>query len=203
MTGNRTSGPGQRLAAPDAQQYLSLYLATLLFALFTSWPVHGTTANDSWFSLAYVRAGLLSLLGLGFGVADSRSHLAEQRSTAGMLSLVALLALPLELAAFAASYPATPVAWLLVLPVPTVLAMFALGLALGKFLDLIRLRLLALLLVPAVLVGMVMIDIATGLNLFNPFAAAVRVSLPHLSVLLLATAALGLALARRSGGEKR
>lgn len=196
---NLATETSRRLTEPHAQQYLSLYLVALLFALFASWPAHGAVPNDSWFSLAYVRAGLLSLLGLGYGVANTSTGTAARRSTAAMLSLFALLALPLEVAAFAASYPAIPLAWLVVLPVPTVLAMFALGLVLGLFLDLIRLRLLAPLVVPAALVGLVMFDISVGLNLLNPLTAAVQVSLPHLAVILTATAALGLGLARRSG----
>jgi hypothetical protein len=173
-----------RLALPDAQQYLSLYLIALLFALVATWPTVGTVANDAWFALAYTRAAMLGLLGIGFGVSASPLGRREQRLTALMLGCFALIALPLEVVAYAASYPATPLAWLLALPPLASFAMFSVGLALGLLLDMLRLRLLAPLIVPAALVAMVVLDVAIGHNLFNPFTGAVKVSWAHLAVLL-------------------
>jgi hypothetical protein len=173
-----------RLAQPDAQQYLGLYLIALLFALVATWPTVGTVANDSWFALAYTRAAMLGLLGIGFGVSASPLARREQRLTALMLGCFALIALPLEVVAYAASYPATPLAWLIALPPLASFAMFSVGLALGVLLDVLRLRLLAPLIIPAALVAMVVLDIAIGYNLFNPFTGAVRVSWAHLAILL-------------------
>jgi hypothetical protein len=190
---------GARLAMPDAQQYLGLYLIALLFALVASWPVTGTVANDAWFSLAYTRAAVLGLLGIGYGVDASRIPRRDRRLTALMLACFALLALPLEIAAYAASYPATPLVWLLTLPAVAALAMFGVGSWLGWLLDLLHLRLLAPLVVPTVLVGMVVFDVATGYNLLNPFTGAVRVSWPHLAVLVALSGGLSATLLRPAG----
>jgi hypothetical protein len=192
---------GRRLAAPDAQQYLALYLIALLFALLASWPATAEKSNDAWFSLAYTRAAVLGLLGLGYGVGQARVSRRERRSTATMLAVFALLALPLEVSAYAATYPATPLPWILALPALTVTAMFAIGSILGLLLDLARLRFLAPLLIPAVLAGMVAFDVTIGVNLLNPFTAAVRLSWSHLAVLLLTVGALLFALLRPLGGS--
>jgi hypothetical protein len=173
-----------RLALPDAQQYLGLYLIALLFALVATWPTVGTVANDSWFALAYTRAAMLGLLGIGFGVTASPLARREQRLTALMLGCFALLALPFEVVAYAASYPATPLAWLLALPPLASLAMYSVGLVLGLLLDALRLRVVAPLIVPAALVAMVALDVGLGYNLVNPFTGAVRVSWAHLAILL-------------------
>ncbi|HEX7004646.1 MAG TPA: hypothetical protein VF168_10725 [Trueperaceae bacterium] len=186
----------QRVAQPDAQQYLALYLIAMLFALMAAWPTDSTPVNDAWFTLAYTRAAALGLLGLGYGASKAAASPAEQALTAAMLGLFALLALPLELAAYAASYPATPLPWVVPLPALTALAMYGLGLLLGKFLGLLRLQPLVPIAVPAALAGMVALDVGLGLNLLNPFTAAVRVSWAHLALLGSATTALIIALAR-------
>ncbi|MEX2540375.1 MAG: hypothetical protein WD314_01155 [Trueperaceae bacterium] len=188
----------RQLASPEAQQYLALYLIALLFALLASWPTTGSVSNDSWFSLAYTRAAGIGLLGIGFGINYSRAARQEKVLVAAMLGCFALLALPLELAAYAASYPTTPVAWFLALPPLSALAMFAVGLLLGGLLGLVRLRVLAPVIVPAALVGMVAFDVAAGLNILNPFTGAVRVSWYHLATLLSLAALLLLVLLRPS-----
>lgn len=188
-----------KLRTPDAQQYLTLYLVTLLFALLATWPSPGGGPNDTWFSLAYVRAGALGLLGLGYGMSAARAGRAEQRDDGLMLVCFAVLGLPLEIAGYAASYPATPLPWALALPALTAAAMFALGLLFGELLALVRMRFLAPLLVPALLAGMVAFDVAVGRNVLNPFTGAVRVSLPHLAVLCGATLALVAVLLRPAG----
>lgn len=178
-----------RLSEPDAQQYLALYLIALLFALLATWPAAGQPAvpNDAWFALAYTRAAALGVLGLGFGESSARAGRERIVSTAAMLSTLAVLALPLELAAFAASYPDTPLYWVLALPPLTALAMFALGVWLGKFLRLLRIAALAPLVIPGLLVGMVVLDVAVGINILNPFTGAVRVSWPYFGMLCVLT----------------
>jgi hypothetical protein len=176
----------------DAQQYLTLYLGALMFALLATWPTQGGASNDAWFTLAYVRAAGLGLLGLGFGVATQGAGRRDQLVGAAMLTCFALLGLPLELAAYAASYPATPLSWVLVLPVLSVIAMYALGLPVGRLLHSIRLTSLAPLVVPALLGGMVALDLGTGVSALNPITAAVRVSLHHLVLLLVAVGCLAL-----------
>lgn len=191
---------GRRLAQPDAQQYLALYLISLLFALMATWPTPGSPVNDSWFTLAYTRAAALGLLGLGYGATMVAASPRERLLCGAMLALFALLALPLELGAYAASYPATPLSWVLPLPALTALAMYAAGLLLGTGLRFLRLQPLVPILVPAALAGMVALDVVVGVNLFNPFTAAVRVSWAHLA--LLAVAVVGL-LASHARGVTR
>ncbi|MEX2535833.1 MAG: hypothetical protein WD273_09585 [Trueperaceae bacterium] len=187
----------QRIVLPDAQQYLTLYLIALLFALMASWPTAAAPVNDAWFALAYARAAALGLLSLGYGATLAAADRREQRLVAAMLALFALLALPLEIAAYAASYPATALSWVLPLPALTALAMYALGLLLGKVLLAIRLHPLIPIVVPAALAGMVALDMTIGVNLLNPFTAAVRVSWPHLTMLLLAVLTLFVFLSQR------
>jgi hypothetical protein len=183
----------RRMALPDAQQYLTLYLGALLLALIASWPTQGDSPNDVWFSLAYTRAAGLGLLGLGYGV-SARPGRSDQLLTASMLACFALLALPLEVAAYAASYPATPLSWVLAVPALSVLAMFAVGLPIGRLLRAIRLESLAPLAVPGLLAGMFAFDLAADINLLNPITAAVRVSPLHLTVLVVAVTGLAFAL---------
>lgn len=173
-----------RLRASDAQQYLALYLVALVFALLATWPTGGASSNDSWFALAYTRSAGLSLLGLGYGMTLARESRQQRVEAVLMLAAFALLGLPLELAAYAASYPATPVLWALAVPIPTVLAMFGIGSLLGLVLARLRLQGLAPLLAPLLLVGMVILDVSLGLNVLNPVLAAVRVTWPHAGLLL-------------------
>ena len=189
---------GQRLMQSDAQQYLALYLISLLFALMAAWPTPGSPVNDAWFTVAYTRAAALGLLGLGYGATMAASRPAERLLTAAMLAFFALLAQPLELAAYAASYPATPLSWVVSLPALTALAMYGLGLLLGKLLSLLRLQPLLPIAVPALLAGMVALDVGLGFNLLNPFTAAVRVSWAHLGLLCAGTLALLLTLTQGS-----
>lgn len=193
----------QRIAQPDAQQYLALYLIALLFALMAAWPTPSAPVNDAWFTLAYTRAAALGLLGLGYGASVSGAQPREIALTGAMLALFALLALPLELAAYAASFPATPLAWVIPLPALTVVTMFAIGLLLGRLFGLLRLQPLLPLAVPAALAGMVALDVVVRQNLFNPFTAAVRVSWSHLALLGVVTVALILALWRTIEGTRR
>lgn len=192
---------GRRVTQPDAQQYLALYFISLLFALMASWPTPGSPINDAWFTLAYTRAAALGLLGLGYGAAKVGERPQERALIAIMLALFAVLALPIEVAAYAASYPATPLSWVLPLPALTALAMYALGLLLGRFLQLLRLHPLTPIVVPAALAGMVALDVSVGTNLLNPFTAAVRVSWAHLALLLVAVVGLLAAQARGAAGS--
>lgn len=180
----------RRVTQSDAQQYLALYFISLLFALMATWPTPGSPINDAWFTLAYTRAAALGLLGLGYGATKVSERPQERALVAVMLALFAVLALPLEVAAYAASYPATPLSWVLPLPALTVLAMYAVGLLLGRLLQLLRLHPLTPIVVPAALAGMVAVDVSMGINLLNPFTAAVRVSWAHLALLLAAVVAL-------------
>ena len=191
---------GRRVTQPDAQQYLALYFISLLFALMATWPTPGSPTNDAWFTLAYTRAAALGLLGLGYGATKANERPQERALIATMLALFAVLALPLEVVAYAASYPATPLSWVLPLPALTALAMYAVGLLLGRLLQLLRLHPLTPIVVPAVLAGMVAIDVSLGINLLNPFTAAVRVSWAHLALLLVAVVGLLIVQSRSTSG---
>lgn len=191
------------MTQPDSQQYLALYLIGLLFALMASWPTADSPINDAWFTLAYTRAAALGLLGLGYGASMAGARTEERVVTAAMLALFAVLALPLELAAYAASYPATPLAWVIPLPALTALAMYGVGTVLGGSLRALRLQPLTPIAVPALLGGMVALDVWIGFNLLNPFTAAVRTSWVHLALLCLGVVGLFLGLVLRARAEAR
>lgn len=168
----------ERLSRPDLFQLLLLVLAVLATTLLVAWPPPGSP-NESWYALTQVRAALLALLALGFGALPLPPGRPERRATALALVAVALLSSPLEVAAHAATQPATPLAWPLLLAPLDTLAFYGLGVGLGALLRVLRLGLLLPLAVPALLVGLAVLDTALGRTLANPVRAAARGSLPH------------------------
>jgi len=189
----------ERLSREDLISVVVFYPAVLLLVLALTWQGIGGLAGV-WTPLAHTRGIVLALLGLGYGVGLGDETIPVQRSTAVALVIIALLALPVELAALAASYAPVPLGWVLVLPPLTVLGFLAVGRLLGALLARLRLRALAPVMVPAVLAGTFFLDISLGRNLLSPFHAALAPSLPHPAILILASLGLLLSWGRGESG---
>ncbi len=187
-------GLEDRLRDSDATQVATLVLAALVITLIAVWPTPGSGSNESWYAFAQTRSVVLALLALGFGASAAGEAPRRAVATALMVVLVALLVLPLEVASYAASYPATPLWWSLVsVPLATA-GYFVLGLVLGRVAQSLRLRALLPLLVPAAVAGLLVLDIQLGWTVLNPLTSAVAVSPWHLAMMsALAVVGLGLA----------
>lgn len=177
-----------RLARSDLLQLTTLFFAVLFFSFVITWPSAVSASNDTWFAVAQARILCLSLLALGYGstlltVKEGRVNKLDLRVAIGALSCLALLSAPIEVMSYALSYPPLPLPYSLGLMLLDTYALFGLGMALGRLLGLLRLRALLPLAVPAVLVGLIMADLALGIELLNPLSALSSVSLPHLAAM--------------------
>jgi hypothetical protein len=172
----------ERLTRPDFVQIATLFFALLVFILLATWP-SGERANNSWFILTQSRMVALAFLALSYGAGTSNKSRPEQRNTAFALLVLVILSLPLELAAYAASYPTTPFLWSFGLTLLDTFALFGIGLALGFLLTLIRLRGFISIAVIGALVGLFSIDQLLKLNLFNPLTTLHTVSPFHLGTM--------------------
>ena len=172
-----------RLARSDFVQLGALFFAILLFSLIIVWPTNPAEANDTWFALSQARLICLALLSLGYGSLSADYARYDQRSAAGALLSLALLSVPLEVASYALSYPPQPLGYTLGVTLVDTLALFGVGLVVGKGLSLLRLKALLPLAVPGVLVGLVMADIALGFVLFNPLSALNTAEFRHLGMM--------------------
>lgn len=184
----------QRFARADLTQLSTLLFVLLVITLAFTWPGSGLQPNDSWESVAQLRLIALTLLATGYGASTStlnplsklnlaqktRQLRLEQRTTLAALSLLAILSAPLEVAAYAASYPSQALAWSLGLALLDTIAMFGVGLGLGRLLSILRLRVLLPLAVPAVLAGLITLDLALGMPLGSPLAALAGIHYGHL-----------------------
>ncbi|CAN5677441.1 hypothetical protein BH23DEI1_BH23DEI1_13750 [soil metagenome] len=186
-----------RVRASDVTQVATLVLAALVITLVTVWPSTLGATNESWYAFAQTRSVLLALLGLGFGATAVNERGRRGVGTAVAVFVIGLLAIPLEVATYAATYPATPLWWSFVGITLAPSAYFALGLALGALTARLRLGAFVPLLVPALLVGLLMLDVRLGWTMLNPLTGAVAVSPWYLAVML------ALALASVAWGWRR
>lgn len=198
-----------RVARSDMLQALTLLFAVLVVVVSVGWPSGGTTANESWFSLASVRNALLALAAAGFGaaqgvaarrrvpaaqgatttlVASDPAWRYEARLTLGALFAWVFLTLPFESATQAASYPAVEPWWSLLIACLTVPGYFGLGLLLRRLTAILRVGWALPLLVPASLLLFGWIDLRLELTLLNPWAAPLAPSWTY--VVTLSAAAL-------------
>lgn len=169
-----------RLQQQDMLQILIAYFAILLFVLAINWPQSSGVANDSWFVIVQAKVAIMALLGLFYGASlSARSH-QDRLVTLLLLLSVCWLSLPLEIASYAASYPSVPLGMSLLMPSFELIAYFGIGLLAGKLLDILRLKVLLPLAIPLVLIGLIALDIWTGLALFNPLSGSLSPSLSHL-----------------------
>jgi hypothetical protein len=165
-----------RLRDGDTTQVATLVLAALVVTLATTWPAPGSASNESWYAFAQARAVVLALLALGYGASAASETPKRATATALVVLLLAVLVVPLEVAAYAATYPATPLWWSLVsIPVAT-LGYLVLGVLLGRVIRAVRLGAFLPLLVPAVVIGLLVLDLRLGWTVLNPLTSAVLVS---------------------------
>ena len=187
-------GVAERLRRPDLLQAFLAASLLLIFAVAVGWPGAGDP-NDSWTGVAQVRSVTLMLLASYAGV-FSAAERAGRLETLLALPVVALLTLPVEALAYAASYPPVPVWWFVAQPLLDVTAYFGVGLALG--LATRRITALWPLLPPLLFVGLLGASVGLGLPLVNPLATAAIVSWVHLAVSsVLALATLGVCIRAR------
>lgn len=168
-----------RLNRSDMAQLATLLMAVLMVALIIGWPPEGHAANDSWYVLVQARAIALSLMALGYGA----SRRQPDRAALGCLLLLALLSLPLELLGYLVSFPGVPFGYSALLVLLHTVAMFGIGYLLGGLLAALRLAFVTPLAVPALLVGLSLLDWRLGTVLFSPLAALTEVSLRHLALM--------------------
>lgn len=175
------NGVAQRLSRSDMIQVVALAFVTLTLTTGLSWPSGGSVVNESWYSVAPLRSTMLALVALGvaltqgpFGAGSTWRY--EARVSLLALLTVALLTAPFEIATRAASYPAVDPYWSLAVPLLAVPAYYGLGLLIARVTARWRLGWSLPLLIPAVLAGLVWIDLTVGQTLFNPWAAPLALS---------------------------
>lgn len=160
----------------DAVQVATLVMAALVVTLATVWPTAGQGANESWYPFAQARSVILALLALGYGASAAAESPRRAVATGVMVLVVALVAIPFDVAAYAASYPATPLWWSLVsIPLAATGYLIA-GVALGRLARALRLAVMLPILVPASLAGLLVADVQLGWTVFNPLTSALTVS---------------------------
>jgi hypothetical protein len=178
---NALEAVSERLRRNDMLQALALFLVAMGFVLATRWPGAAGAPNASWFLLAQVRNTLLVLAGLGFGAASSQASARERGLTlAGLLVFVAVSG-AFDVATYAATFPALPLAYAAALPYPETIAAYGVGLVLGRGTAVLRVRGLLPLLVPAVVALGAYLDVRWHTVVFNPALAATRVAPVHLA----------------------
>jgi hypothetical protein len=160
----------------DAVQVATLVMAALVVTLAAVWPTPGQGANESWYPFAQARSVILALLALGYGASAAAEPPRRAVVTGIMVLVVALVAIPFDVAAYAASYPATPLWWSLVsIPLAATGYLIA-GVGLGRLARALRVGVMLPILVPATLAGLLFADLQLGWTVFNPLTSALSVS---------------------------
>ncbi len=173
----------QRMREGDFPQVATLVFAALVVTLATAWPSPGNSANESWFAFAQTRSVILALLALGYGASAAVEPPRRAVATGLMTLLLAVLVLPLEVAAYAGSYPATPLWWSVVSVPVAALGYLVLGVLLGRAVRAVRLGAFLPLVVPAAVVGLLLLDLRLGWTVLNPVTSAIVVSPLYLIVM--------------------
>lgn len=175
-----TAAVSERLAETAVAQTLIAASALLAAVVVLSWPSHGSSVNEVWYSLSPTRNALIALIATAFGAAQ---HLPASRLVSArggrwrldaLLTLSALLVLlfltfPLEVVAYAATYPAPALSWGLLINLVTLPAYFGMGLGLRYLTVKLRLQWLLPLLVPGIIVLLTWADFRVGMMLVNPW----------------------------------
>lgn len=183
-----------RLRDGDSVQVATLVLAAAVIALVTAWPTPGQSVNESWYTFAQVRSVLVALLALGYGASAAIEPLPRAVSTAAMVMVVALTLIPLEVAAYAASYPATPLWWPLATVPLAAAGYLVMGIGLGRVARALRIGAFLPLLVPTLVVGLVVIDVRFGWTTLNPLTAALEPA-PRFAISMASLTLIGVVLA--------
>lgn len=182
----------ERLARSDMVQLVAFAFVVLTLTIGLAWPSGGRVVNESWYSVAPVRSTMLALLAFGFALTQGPFGAGATWRREARVSLLALLALtlltaPFEMVSRAASYPAIDPWWSLAVPLLVVPAYYGLGLLLARVTSRWRLGWSLPLLVPAVLTGLVWLDLRVGRTVFNPWAAPLALSWWFAAVMGVAT----------------
>lgn len=176
----------ERLRQRDMLQTLLVVMAVLLFALAVSWPPRAEP-NSSWETVAQARSVALMLAASGLGLFSAGRDQQQRRLETLLAALLFVpLVWPFEAAAYAASYPNSPLWWTVVQPLLDIGSYFGIGLALG----LLTRRVAALwpLLPPLLFAGLLGLSLWLQQPLLNPLATAVHLSWTHLALSLCLTA---------------
>jgi hypothetical protein len=170
-----------RFTRSDMLQLATLFMAVLMVAFVISWPTSNRVANDSWYAVIQARMVALSLLALGYGASQRKP---ADSAALGCLLVLAVLSLPVEILGYLVSFPSSNLGYSAALMMVNTVAMFGMGYLLGALLHTLRLSFLTPLAVPALLVGLVVLDLRLGVTVFNPLAALTSASLWHLAVMM-------------------
>ncbi len=160
----------------DAVQVATLVMAALVVTLATVWPTPGQGANESWYPFAQGRSVFLALLALGYGASAAAESPRRAVVTGIMVFVIALVTIPFEVAAYAATYPATPLWWSLVSIPLAATGYLVAGVGLGRLARALRIGVMLPILVPATLAGLLFADLQLGWTVFNPLTSALNVS---------------------------
>jgi len=160
----------------DAVQVATLVMAALVVTLATVWPTPGQGANESWYPFAQARSVFLALLALGYGASAAAESPRRAVVTGIMVFVIALVTIPFEVAAYAATYPATPLWWSLVSIPLAATGYLVAGVGLGRLARALRIGVMLPILVPATLAGLLFADLQLGWTVFNPLTSALNVS---------------------------
>jgi len=172
-----------RLTRSDMIQGLVVCLAALSFVLAVRWPGVLSLSNEAWFALAPVRSSLLAVGAAAYGAAAGLSR-SDRWTTLGALLAACLITMPFEIA----SYPNLDAAWAFTVPLLTTTGYFGLGLWLGAAAGRLRIGGVLPLLVLLLFGLVVWIDYLAGVNLINPWQAAVEASARYLGVITVLSA---------------
>jgi hypothetical protein len=170
----------ERFSRSDMLQLSTLFMAVLMVAFVISWPTSNRVANDSWYAVIQARMVTLSLMALGYGA--SQRKLADGAAL-GCLVVLAILSIPVEIASFLVSFPSSNLLYSAALICVNTVAMFGIGYLVGAFLHALRLSFLVPLAIPALFVGMVILDLRLGFTVFNPLTALTSTSFWHLGLM--------------------
>lgn len=170
----------ERFARSDMLQLSTLFMAVLMVAFVISWPSSNRVANDSWYAVIQARMVALSLLALGYGASQRKS---PDSAALGCLVVLAVLSLPVEIASYLVSFPSSNLVYSVALICVNTVAMFGIGYVVGAFLHALRLSFLVPLAIPALFVGLVVLDLRLGFTVFNPLTALTSISPWHLGVM--------------------
>lgn len=169
-------GASERLRTGDLPQIGLLGLTAVAVALVASWPARPGLPHEGWYAVAQTRSVVVALIALGYGSALFLETPRRMAATALAVLVVALSALPFELAAHAASAPATPAWWILVATPVAVAGQLTLGAAIGTLARRLRVGSLLFAIVPAAVAGAVAFDVRVGATILNPLTAALQVA---------------------------
>ncbi len=156
------------------------FFIILVLGIAITWPNSVQAPNNSFYTVVQLRIGMLVLLALAYGSAVT--HLARHQKISTLLALLvlAVVSSPVEITAYAISFPQQSLLWGLFLSLLDTVAYFGFGLLLGYVFTILRLRPLLPLALPATIAGLIAFDIYLGIPVFNPFTTITVISYPHL-----------------------